>query len=187
MSGPRIAPGARREVGLFAWVVAQAAGVLAGTRPLNLFLTLGRQRKLFRGWMRFAGALMPGGTLARRESELVILWVAHLRGCQYEFDHHVRLSRRSGVTAEDVRRIEAGPTAPGWSPREQAILDAADMLVHQRDLDEPVWAALHHHLDDARCIELCLLVGHYEMLATTITALRIQPDQPRRLLPRRRH
>jgi hypothetical protein len=28
-------------------------------------------------------------------------------------------------------------------------------------------------------IELCMLAGHYEMLATTIAALRIQPDAPR--------
>ncbi len=185
MSGPRIVPGTRRDIGLLAWTFAQASGVVAGTRPLNLFLTLGRQRKLFRGWLRFAGRLMPGGTLPRRESELVILRVAHLRNCQYEFDHHVRLGRRAGVTAKDVRSITAGPSAPGWSPREQAILAAVDMLVSQRDLDEPTWAALHTHLDDARCIELCLLVGHYDMLATTITALRIQPDRPRQLLPHR--
>lgn len=186
MSDPRVAPGTRRDIGLLAWAFAQAAGVVAGTRPLNLFLTLGRQRKLFRGWLRFAGRLIPGGTLPRRESELVILRVAHLRDCRYEFDHHVRLGRRAGVTAADVRALKTGPLAPGWAPRERAILEAVDMLVNQRDLDEPTWDTLRTYLDDARCIELCLLVGHYDMLATTIAALRIQPDQPRPLLPRRR-
>ena len=39
---------------------------------------------------------------------------------------------------------------------------------------------LRCHLDEREAIELCLLAGHYEMLATTIKALRIQPEAPRR-------
>lgn len=186
MSEPRIAPGSRAQVGLFAWLLAQGSGLLAGTAPVSLFLILGRQRKLFRGWLRFANRLMPRGTLPRRESELVILRVAHLRACRYEFDHHVRLGRRAGVTARDVAMVEEGPAAAGWTPRERALLAAVDMLHERQDLDDPTWSALRAQLDEAQCIEFCLLAGHYEMLATTITALRIQPDQPRRLLRRDR-
>jgi len=185
VSKPRIAPGSRREVGLLTWGFAQVSGVVAGTTPPNLFLTMGRQRKLFRGWLRFAGRLMPGGTLTRRDSELVILRVAHLRGSRYEFDHHVRLGRRAGVNPADVARVRVGPAADGWTARELAIVTAVDMLHQQQDLDDGTWELLRRHLDEAKCIELCLLVGHYEMLATTITALRIQPDEPRRWLTRR--
>jgi len=32
---------------------------------------------------------------------------------------------------------------------------------------------------DRELIELVMLVGHYDMLATAITTLRIQPDGPR--------
>lgn len=183
MSAPRVAPGTRRDVGPLAWAFAHLSGLVAGTTPPNLFLTLSHQRKLFRGWLRFAGRLMPGGTLPRRESELVILRVAHLRGCQYEFDHHVRLGRRAGVDADDVTRILAGPSASGWASRELAILRAVDMMHERQDLDDDTWSDLHTHLDDAKCIELCLLIGHYEMLATAITTLRIQPDLPRHTLP----
>jgi hypothetical protein len=38
---------------------------------------------------------------------------------------------------------------------------------------------LRKYLSDRDCIELCLLVGHYVMLAMTIAALRIQPEKPR--------
>ena len=31
-------------------------------------------------------------------------------------------------------------------------------------------------LTDAELIELCMLIGHYEMLAMTLNALRVQPD-----------
>lgn len=177
---PRVTPGGRRDVGLPVWAFAQVSGLVTGTNPPNLFLTLGRHRRLFRGWLRFAGRLMPGGLLRRRETELVILRVAHLRGSEYEFEHHVRLGRRSGVTAEDVTRVVAGPEALGWTPRERALIAATDRLLAARDLDDDEWDALRRELDEREAIELCLLVGHYEMLSTVITTLRIETDRPRR-------
>ena len=176
---PRITPGSRAETGWFGWVFALAAGRVAGTGPPNLFRTMARQPRLFRGWLRFAGRLMPGGTLPRRESELVILRVAHQRDCAYEFEHHVRLGRRAGVTAADVDRIRSGPTASGWSPREATLLEAADRLVAERGLDDDLWDRLRTHLGEADAVEFLLLVGHYDMLATFLLTLRVQPDRPR--------
>jgi AhpD family alkylhydroperoxidase len=178
-TAPRIAPGGRRQIGTFAWIVAAVSGRVSGTTPPNLFLTLGRNRRLFLGWLHFAGRLMPGGKLPRRETELVILRIAHLRDCSYEFDHHVHLGAKAGVTAADVERVQAGPSAPGWSPREVAILTAVDALHATQDLDDDAWAALAAELDERRLLELVMLVGHYEMLATAIAALRIQPDARR--------
>jgi AhpD family alkylhydroperoxidase len=179
MSAPRIAPGTRSDVGLLAWSIARAAGLVARTNPPNLFLTMGRQRKLFRSWLRFAGRLMPGGTLPRRETELVILRVAHLRGCAYEFEHHVRLGRRAGVTAPDVDRVKAGPDATGWSPRERTLLRAVDALQRDQDLDDATWIELRAHLDDATAVEFLLVVGHYDLLATFLLTLRVEPDRVR--------
>src|SRR3546814_11971293 len=77
---------------------------------------------------------MPGGTLPRRETELVIIRVANLRSCAYELDHHLELGRRAGVTPDDVTRMLAGPSDESWSvwpPRERALLDAVEALQHR--------------------------------------------------------
>jgi len=179
MSAARITPGSRREVGLWIWLFSNVAGRVTGTRAPAVFLTLGRNRRLFWGWLRFAGRLMPGGSLPRREAELVILRVAHLRGCAYEFDHHVRLGRRAGVGPADVERVLAGAGAQGWTERERALLGAVDMLHERQDLDGPAWRLLRDQLDEPTTIEFLLLVGHYQMLATTINTLRMQPDPAR--------
>jgi AhpD family alkylhydroperoxidase len=179
MTEPRIAPGGRRETGTFAWTLALIAGRVAGTNPPNLFRTMARQRKLFRGWLRFAGRLMPGGSLPRRETELVILRVAHLRGCAYEFEHHVRLGKRAGVTADDVERIQAGPEDERWTQRERALLRAVDALIADRDLSDEAWTDLHVQLEEPQAIEFLVLVGHYDMLATFLITLRVEPDRHR--------
>ena len=164
---------------MLAWVVSRVAGRAIGTEPPKLFLTLGRHRNLFRAWLRFAGRLMPGGVLPRRETELVILRVT---SCRYELDHHVRLGRRARLGEADLERVVRGPEDPGWSARERALLSAVDRMHADRDLDDPSWKSLREHLDEKEAIELCLLAGHYEMLATTIATLRIEPDRAR---PRR--
>ncbi|HZC70032.1 MAG TPA: carboxymuconolactone decarboxylase family protein [Jatrophihabitans sp.] len=176
---PRIAPGQRREVGTFAWAFARIAGRVAGTNPPNLFLTMARQRKLFRGWLRFARRLMPGGSLPRRDTELIILRVAHLRGCAYEFEHHVRLGRRVGVSTSDVARIKAGSADPDWSSRERALLRAVDELITDRFLDDATWRDLRMQLSEPACVEFVLLVGHYDMLATFLLTLRVPSDHAR--------
>ena len=179
VSPPRVAPGDRKDVGTVTWLFAQVSGRVTGTTPPNLFLVLGRHPRLFRGWLRFAGRLMPGGRLPRRETELVILRVAHLRACTYELEHHRHLARRAKISDVDIERVLTGPAAGGWSAREQAILEAVDELHETRDLADATWTELRRHLDDREAIELVLLAAHYEMLATAITTLRIPLDQPR--------
>jgi AhpD family alkylhydroperoxidase len=176
---PRIAPGDRSDVGPVNWAFAAISGRVTKSEPPKLFLTMGRHRGLFRGWLRFAGKLMPGGKLPRRESELVILRVSHLRGCAYEREHHIKLGRRAGLTPEEIERTAADLETGSWGGRDRALLDAVDELIRDRDLGDATWAALRTHLDERRAIELVLLTGHYDMLATFINTLRIQPDRRR--------
>ncbi|MFQ6326571.1 MULTISPECIES: carboxymuconolactone decarboxylase family protein [unclassified Nocardia] len=173
---PRVSPGRLRELGPINWVVWQALSRAAGTDDAHLFSTLGRTKGLFRGWLHYSGKLMPGGKLPRHESELVILRVAHLRACEYEMDHHIRLGKRAGVTFEILDRLRTGPSAPEWSDKHRALLCAVDQLVESRDIDDAAWSTLAEHYDERRLIEIVLLVNQYEGLAATITALRIQRD-----------
>jgi AhpD family alkylhydroperoxidase len=173
---PRIKPGRLRELGLTNWVLCRLLSRGARVPDAHFFSTLGRQRALFRGWLLFAARLMPGGSLSRRETELAILRVAHLRRCRYELQHHTRLARRVGLDAVAVERVGVGPTADGWSRRERALLRAVDALLTKRDIDDDSWQAISTHLSEPQLVELCVLVGHYDMLAMTVAALRIAPD-----------
>lgn len=175
-SNTRVAPGGLRELGIVNWVVWRVLSRLAGTKDAQLFSTLGRTGGLFRGWLHYSGKLMPGGTLPRHECELVILRIAHLRQCGYEWDHHRALGKRAGVTPEILARLEEGPTAPGWSDKQRALLVAVDQLVATKAVDDAAWAKLTEHYDQRKLIELVLLVTQYDGLATTIGALGIARD-----------
>ena len=174
---PRLAPGTRREIGALNALIVRAIGLATGGRPPNVFTTLARHRRLFRAWLRFAGRLMPRGTLPRADTELVILRVAHNCGCDYEWRHHERIGAAQGLSPADIERIREGPASAGLTARRAALLEAADDLHEARALGERAWAALRPELSDAQLIELCMLVGHYEMLAMTLNSLRVAPDE----------
>src|SRR4051795_5455462 len=110
-TGARIAPGSRHEIGRVNMLLATVAGRVTGTGPPNVFTTLARHRRLFRRWLRFAGALMPGGVLPRADTELVILRVAHNCDSEYEWRHHERLGVAAGLEPEEVERVRQGPGA----------------------------------------------------------------------------
>jgi AhpD family alkylhydroperoxidase len=174
---PRVTPGSRREIGLVNAAIAVAARAVTrtGSTP-RVFTTLARHRRLFRAWLRFAGRLMPRGTLPRADTELVILRVSVNCGCDYEWGHHVALGRRAGLRDDAIARVADGPDADGWADHERALLRAVDELGRDHVIADATWSQLRARYDETQLIELCLLAGHYEMLAGTLNSLGVQPD-----------
>jgi alkylhydroperoxidase family enzyme len=175
VTSQRIDPGNLRQLGLFNWVFSKVAARTLGLSDMHLFSTLGRGKGLFRGWLHYSAGMMPFGSLARHDTELVIIRTAHLRNSEYELDHHKRLGKRAGIDEAEFARIRQGPDA-GWSGKELALLRAVDELVGTKDLSDLTWKELSAHLDDRRLIEFVMLVGQYDSLATTIGTLRIERD-----------
>jgi alkylhydroperoxidase family enzyme len=165
------------EIGRLNMLLARALGAAVGSGPPNIFTTLARHRGLFRRWLRFAGGLMPGGRLPRSASELLILRVAHNTGSEYEWTQHERIALTAGLNAEQVRRVREGPQWEGWTEPQRLLLRGCDELHDDRALSDEVWRGLRPQLSDEQLIELCMLVGHYEMLAMTLNSLRVQPDE----------
>ncbi len=84
------------------------------------------------------------------------------------------------MTREQIEATSTGPSDPIWTDRQRTVLTAVDALVRDGDVNDETWASLRRHLSERDCIEFCLLVGHYVMLAMTIAALRIQPETAKR-------
>lgn len=174
----RISPGTLRELGPLGFAFSRIAGKVTGTEPPAIFTTLGRTKGLYWGWMHFSARLMPFGTFKRRDAETIILWVAHLRGSDYEWSHHTMLGKRAGVTDADIAALESDDV-DHFDDRMRTLLVAARELVTTKDLGDDTWRALEQHLDERRCVEFLLLVNQYDGLATTLHTLRITPDAAR--------
>jgi alkylhydroperoxidase family enzyme len=154
--------------------VAEAAGRVSGSGAPNLFTTLGRHPRLFRAWLRYSAHLMPFGQLPRRDTELVILRVAWRCRSAYEWHQHVPIALRVGLSPDDVAGVADSPRAAGFTQRQRTLLAVSDELLAGRALADATWNAVQATLRDRQAIELCLLIGHYQGLASAIGGLGIQ-------------
>lgn len=147
--------------------------------PLAIFATLARHPKLLGSWLPFGGRLLAGGSLDRRLTELVILRTAYNMGNEYEWGQHVPISQAFGVDRATIERVVAGPKAEGWSPLEALLMQATEELHVERYITDATWNALAEHLNETQLIELCFLVGHYEMLAMFLrtTGVQLEPGK----------
>lgn len=175
----RIPAGGFRELGPINWILAKSAARTVGAPEMHLFTTLGHRRLLFWAWA-FYGARLLRGRLPIADTELVILRVAHLRGSEYELQHHRKMGRRRGLDDATQAKIFAWPdSTDGLTDRQQALLSATDEFINDRTISAQVWQRLSGHLDRRQLIEFCMLAGQYDGLAATMSALDIPLDNPR--------
>jgi len=174
---PRIPPARPGDLRPLARVLAAITGRITGTGPPNIFTTLGRHPRLFRAWLHYSAQLMPFGSLPRRDTELVILRVAWQCRSAYEWNQHVALALRVGLTQAEVAGAAEGPSASVFTVRQRSLLAVSDELLAGRALSDAIWSAVQAALNDRQVIELCLLVGHYQGLASAIGGLGIQVEE----------
>ena len=174
----RIPPGGRRELGLVNWIIAKFAARSIRAPQMHLFTTLGQHRLLFLAFLPYSGVLLNWGKLPKRDKELVILRVGHLRASEYELQQHRRLARSRGVNQALKDKIFAGPAAEGLTDRQRALLQSVDEFVVDRNVCDETYAALSAHLNRQQIIEFCALAGHYDAIAGTLATLRVPMDFP---------
>ena len=134
-------------------------------------------RALFRAWLPFGTTLLLAGRLPRREAELVILRTAWACNGWYEWTQHVDLAVRAGLTPAQVAGVPAWRAHADFTEGQRTLLQATDELLADRVVCDSTLAELRVHLDHRQVVELCVLVGHYEMLAMTLNTLRVTPDR----------
>jgi alkylhydroperoxidase family enzyme len=173
LPGVRIPPAVRPPL---ATVVASLAGRVTHTEPHRIFTTLARHRQLFRRWLPLGDMLLLRGDLPRSDAELLVLRTAWNCGCWYEWVQHAGLAPSRGLTKANVDAIPDWRATHTWSPRQRHMLEAVDELHRDRVITDATWALLAADLRDTELIELCFLVGHYEMLAMTLNSLGVRPE-----------
>ena len=139
---PRIAPAQPRELKPLARIVAEVAGRVSGSGPPNVFTTLGRHPRLFRAWLRYSAHLMPFGLLPRRDTELVILRVAWQCRSAYEWQQHVSLALRVGLTPDEIAGVPGESPSGAFTERRRTLPAVCDEMLARRALSDATWNAV---------------------------------------------
>jgi AhpD family alkylhydroperoxidase len=146
-----------------------------GTLP-NVYRLLLHSPAVTQGWVGLADAVRFDSQLDDATRELVILLVAHLTDCDYEWAHHGRIAARIGVPAEHVAALRQWPDLSGVRSGDIRLLTIAGAMAARtsvRDLGVD-WSP--RDLDPALVIEAQMTAAYYLGLAHLIVALEVDHD-----------
>jgi AhpD family alkylhydroperoxidase len=152
-------------------------------KGLNVLGTFARHPALARAFHTFNGHILFATTISVRQRELLVLRVAALRRCEYEWAQHAVLAADAGLTDDEVTRIKDGPDAPGWSALDRALLSGTDELVRDARIADHTWADLAEELDDQQLMDVVFTVGAYDLLAMALRSFDVDLDDDLRKRP----
>lgn len=182
LSTPRIAPVEPAQ-----WTPEQRALATPQIRPdgslFNLYKTMLANPRLYGPRVRFGSYLQRDSLLDPETRELLILRTAWNIRTNYEWAHHVEAAKTAGLSDAQIAAIAAGPSAPGWNPRQRAVLTAADELRREAFISDATWNELAAHFGMKERIEIVYTVGGYTMTGLAINSFGIQTEPGYPVMP----
>lgn len=152
-------------------------------RIYTIWATLAHHEEALRRFLVFSNHVLGKNTLPLRARELMILRIAARARAAYEWDQHVRIALRAGVTEPEILAAATGAWA-GLAELERVLLAATDSLLERQGVDDALWARLRAQLTDQQLIDVLYTVGQYLTIATVINTLGVRVrGEPRLALP----
>lgn len=147
-------------------------------RPINLFRALVNSPEALVNFHRLAEWIRWDCTLDARLRELLILQVGYVTGDEYEWSHHVILSRQFGVTDADVQGLIdlADGNSTTLSALDQIIIRAATEITQQLRVSDATWVALSEHFDHCQLTDIVLIAAFYNMVVRVLGGLRVEVE-----------
>jgi 4-carboxymuconolactone decarboxylase len=145
-------------------------------KAMHVLGTMAHYPELAQAYFTLNGHVLMATTLTERDRELLIMRVAAVRKCGYEWAQHLFMARDCGLTDEQIGRIAYGPQAPFWSDFDAAMLSAVDELINDGTVEETTWQTLSAHFDTRQMLDLIFTVGTYDLLARLFNALQMDVD-----------
>ena len=117
-----------------------------------------------------------GSTLSPRVREMLILRIGYLCQSAYEWAAHARAGRAAGLSADEIKRIAAGPT-PGGAPRTRPF--CAPLTRCSDDVvSEATWKQLGAQFDQKQLLDVLITAGGYRMVSMALNTFGVplEPD-----------
>ena len=179
---PRIEP--RRTTAELAHarqLMAKISGAASGTATAvpdeqipEMLLTAMCNRELFELLVNVSVQLLKNSSFELRDRQLVILRVGWLQQIPYIWGEHVVVSKRLGLSSEDIEQVTVGSYSSHWTEHERALLQAAEELIDNAMISDATWEVLARDYDEKQLFELPVLVGQFSTVAYFQNALRIR-------------
>lgn len=119
---------------------------------------------------RLGATLRFSTDLPDRTRELVICAVGAHWDSDYEWYAHSRVARRVGIDEAELDGVRRGRVPGSVSAAESSALRLTHALLRDRAVGEDLFADVVEHHGRSGLVELCALVGYYQLLGGVLAA-----------------
>lgn len=125
------------------------------------------------GWERMLTAVRNQTSVPGDLRELIILRVAVLNRASFEFEAHVPVAEREGVSAAKIQAVRDADIGEPFNAREQQVLALTDAMTRDVTVPDALMAALQQQYDAQQLVELAATVAAYNMVSRFLVALNV--------------
>jgi 4-carboxymuconolactone decarboxylase len=131
--------------------------------------------RAFRTWATYV--MSDKNPLPAREREILALRTAWRVKSGYEWSRHVLFARRAGLRDEEMQALKRPLAQGGWSARDAALIETADVLVKDFFVPDDIWNKLAAQFDERQCMDAIFVVGHFVLLAMFLNTAGVPIDK----------
>jgi alkylhydroperoxidase family enzyme len=146
-------------------------------RLINIYRMLLHSPRLAETWFDHIGAVRWETDLDGQAREVAIIRIGYLNRIDYVIKAHVmRLAAPEGLTEEQCEALKDWQPSDLFDDRLRAVLALTDAMTRDVQVSQAVFDDLKPHFNERQIVELCVLIGAYNMHTRVLAALDIDPE-----------
>jgi 4-carboxymuconolactone decarboxylase len=136
-----------------------------------------RSPRMYRTFVAHLGELIARSNLPPRDRQIVCLRMLELCEDVYEKTHHLTISRKVGLTEDEISAILQGQGAC-LTAFDCTVLQATHELFRDQCISDATWQRLAERYSEQQLMEIVFLAGCYQTMAklTRSFGMQLEPD-----------
>lgn len=145
-------------------------------KVLNLYRMLLHSPVIADGWLKLFTAIRHQASLSGRIREMVIMRIAVLNKADYEFDQHLPIALREGLTQTEVDALKDESPA-SFGAADKAVLALCDQMTRSVHVPKPVFDEAAAHFSHQETVELVATIAGYNLVSRFLEAVEIDQEK----------
>jgi alkylhydroperoxidase family enzyme len=155
-------------------LTAEIRDTLQALPPLNVFRMMANTPASFKPFVDLAMSILLQSEFDPRKREIAVLRVAHVTHSRYEWTQHVAVSKRLGVTDDEIGKIAVDGPVTTLDAEANLLCRVADEISRDVRLSDDALAQITTRYGVRHASELILCVSYFNMLSRLLESTRVE-------------
>lgn len=155
---------------------ADVAGLLKQLPPANIFRMMANAPSSLAGFVQLAGSILMNSEFDARKREITILRIGKVTNSVYEWEQHVLIAKRAGVTDEEIAQIGVDGPVTGLDEEGRLLCRVAEEISLNVRLSDEALALIIERYGRRQTTELILCCSYFNMVSRFLESTRVELD-----------